>query len=125
MVICSVPKRPSVVEATRSCWTLVYQRNDGLLAGHLLAMTSANVGRGVVAVCGVASRRWCYSAAKGTNVKHSIAAHVYMSISYWGATNIKCVTGIHKQPSKFVSAKTKHLHAGVAGDEYTEVLRLG
>lgn len=69
-------------------------------------------------------RRWCKPAARGTvaRPKHSIAAHVYMGISYWGTTKLMFMTGTHKQSSKFVNPKTKRLYAGVGSDEYTEVL---
>ena len=35
---------------------------------------------------------------------------------------IKFVAGTHKQVSKFINPKTKHLHTGVGSQEYTEVL---
>ena len=73
---------------------------------------------------GTPLRRWCKAADRGTvgRPKHSIAAHVYMGISYWGVTKLKFVTGTHKQASKFVNPKTKRLHTGVGSQEYTEVL---
>ena len=73
---------------------------------------------------GTPLRRWYKAADRGTvgRPKHSIAAHVYMSISYWGVTKLKFVTGTHKQVSKFINPKTKHLHTGVRSQEYTEVL---
>lgn len=73
---------------------------------------------------GRAAFRWCFPAARGIVPKHrhSIAAHVYMGISYHGATKLMFVTGTHKQPSKFINPKTKRLHAGVGGEEYNQVL---
>jgi transposase len=69
--------------------------------------------------------RWCTPATRGTvaRPKHSIAAHVYMGITYNGVTSLKFVTGTHKQVSKYVNPKTKRPHTGVAQDEYTDVLR--
>jgi transposase len=69
--------------------------------------------------------RWCTPATRGTvaKPKHSIAAHVYMGISYHGTTSLKFVTGTHKQVSKYTNPKTKLPHKGVAKDEYTVVLR--
>ncbi|KAL3153558.1 hypothetical protein ABBQ38_011887 [Trebouxia sp. C0009 RCD-2024] len=69
-------------------------------------------------------RRWCSPGARGTvpRPKHSIAAHVYMGICYWGVTKLMFVTGTHKQVSKFVNPKSKRLYAGVGSSEYSEVL---
>ena len=68
--------------------------------------------------------RWCTPATGGTvaKPKHSIAAHVYMGISYHGTTSLKFVTGTHKQVSKYINPKTKLPHKGVAKNEYTDVL---
>lgn len=73
---------------------------------------------------GRAAYRWCFPSARGRIAKHrhSIAAHVYMGISYHGATKLMFVTGTHKQPSKFINPKTRRLHAGVGGEEYNQVL---
>ena len=69
-------------------------------------------------------RRWCKPTARGiiAKPKKTIAAHVYMGISYYGTTKLMFVTGTHKQASKFINPKTKRLHVGVGGDEYGEVL---
>lgn len=69
--------------------------------------------------------RWCTPATRGTvaRPKHSIAAHVYMGISYHDVTSLKFVTGTHKQVSKYISPKSKLPHKGVAGREYTDMLR--
>ncbi len=59
--------------------------------------------------------RWCTPETRGTvaRPKHSIAAHVYLCVCYWGTTKLVFVTGTHKQPSKYVNPKTKRLHTGV------------
>ena len=69
--------------------------------------------------------RWCTPATRGTvaKPKHSIAAHVYMGISYHGTTSLKFVIGTHKQVSKYTNPKTNLPHKGVAKDECTDVLR--
>ena len=69
--------------------------------------------------------RWCTHATRGTvaRPKHSIAAHVYMGITYHGTTTLKFVTGTHKQASKYINPKTKQPHTGVAKDEYNDVLQ--
>ena len=69
--------------------------------------------------------RWCTPATRGTvaRPKRSIAAHVYMGISYHGVTSLKFVTGTHKQVSKYISSRTKLPHTGVAGQEYNDLLR--
>lgn len=74
---------------------------------------------------GRAAGRWCTPATRGTvaKPKHSIAAHVYMGITYHGTTQLKFVTGTHKQLSKYTNLKTKRPHTGVAQDEYGDVLR--
>ena len=76
------------------------------------------------------SHRWCYPAKRHClpKYKHTIAAHVYMGISYWGATKLRFVTGTHKHDSKYLrkGAKKddkKKYHSGVASEEYNEVLR--
>ena len=69
--------------------------------------------------------RWCTPATRGVvaRPKHSIAAHVYMGMSYHGVTSLKFVTGTHKQVSNHINPKTKRPHTGVAQHEYTDVLR--
>ena len=69
--------------------------------------------------------RWCTPATRGTvaRTKHSVAAHVYLGITYQGTTSLKFVTGTHKQVSKYQNPKTKRLHTGVAQNEYTDILR--
>ena len=68
--------------------------------------------------------RWCTPATRSiiARPKHSIAAHVYMGITYHGTTSLKFVTGTHKQVSKHTNCRTKLPHKGVAQDEYTDVL---
>lgn len=68
--------------------------------------------------------KWCTPATRGTvaRPKHSIAAHVYMGMSYWGTTQLRFVTGTHKQASKYINPKTKRLYPGVGGEEYNDVL---
>ena len=68
--------------------------------------------------------RWCFPTARGTipKYKHSIKAHVYMGISFWGATKLMFVTGTHQHPPKYWNSKKGQNHAGVAGEEYTKVL---
>jgi len=67
--------------------------------------------------------RWCTPDTRGTveRPKHSIAAHVYMGMSNWGITSLKFVTGTHKHPKTYISAKGGN-HRGVGQEEYGEVL---
>ena len=69
--------------------------------------------------------RWCTPATREVvaRPKHSISAHVYMGIAYHGATNLKFVTGTHKQVSNYIDPKTKRPYRGLAQQEYTDVLR--
>ncbi|DBA95132.1 TPA: hypothetical protein ACH3X1_015687 [Trebouxia sp. C0004] len=69
--------------------------------------------------------RWCKPATRGTvaKPKHSIAAHVYMGISYYGTTSLKFVTGTHKQVSKYINPKTKFLTLLTVGAPDLEMLR--
>ena len=68
--------------------------------------------------------RWCFPTARGTvpKYKHSIKAHVYMGISYWGATKLMFVTGTHQHSDKYWNSKKGQHHAGVASEEYQKVL---
>ena len=67
---------------------------------------------------------WCTPATRGfvARPKRSVAAHVYMGISYHGVTSLKFVTGTHKQASKYIDPKTKRPYRGVAHQEYNDVL---
>ena len=49
-----------------------------------------------------ACRSWRMLKARGTIPKHKecLAAHVYMGISFWGATKLKFVTGTSGQKCK-------------------------
>ena len=73
---------------------------------------------------GKSAGRWCTNATRGcvARPKRSVAAHVYMGISYHGVTSLKFVTGTHKQASKYIDPKTKRPYRGVAHQEYNDVL---
>ena len=68
--------------------------------------------------------RWCTAGTRASvaRVKHCIGVHVYMGITYWGTTQLIFVTGTHKQPSKYISPKTKRLFSGVCSQEYKDVV---
>ena len=68
---------------------------------------------------------WCTQATRGTvgRPKHGLGVHCYMTMTYWGVTTLKFVSGTLKLAQNYINPKKERAFMGVGSKEYNDVLQ--